>query len=131
MASISMETKDFDRLADAIAKFGDEAEQEINKYLHGKGGDKIGKSIHAYLPVSGRTWKGKKASAKSADPFRKTGGNLEVKVHTKNAYHYLYFPDDGSNTRRHYGDQRFMQRGAESVQSEIGSEIINKLINNF
>lgn len=131
MAFISMEAKDFDRLTDAIAKFGDGAEREINKYLHEKGGDKIGKSIHGYLPASGRTWKGKKAPAQSVDPFKKTGGNLEVKVHTKSAYHYLYFPDDGSNTRRHFGDQRFMQKGAEGVQSEIGSEIINQLINNF
>lgn len=130
MSMFSLDAKGFDQVTELIGKFADgrNAETTINQYLHGEGARKISDSIVAKLPTSGRTWKGKKAPAKTGDPFRQTASNLVVKIHTKGNYHYLYFPDDGSDTNRHYGNQRFMIIGAVEVQDEVADDIINKLL---
>ncbi len=126
-----MDVRDFDRISDVISEFADssEAEQIINEYLREDGGELIKQKIHEMLPVSGRKpWKGKKTAAKATEPFRKTAGNLSVKVHTKSAYHYLYFPDDGSDTERHYGNQQFMFDGASQSSETIANEVIEELV---
>lgn len=126
-----MDVRDFDRILDVLSEFADgsEAEQIINEYLREDGGELIKQKIHERLPVSGRKpWKGKKTAAKATDPFRKTAGNLSVKVHTKSAYHYLYFPDDGSDTERHYGNQQFMFDGASQSSETIADEVIEELV---
>lgn len=130
MSYFSLDVTQFERVADKAMEFSDGAVAEsiINDYLGGEGGDIIKERIRGLLPVSGRHWKGKKAAAKSTNPFRKTPGNLSVKIHTKGAYHYLYFPDDGSSTEKHYGNQQFMFEGASKSSDEIAEEIINRLI---
>lgn len=130
MSMFGLDAKDFDRITELIGKFADGAgaERVINDYLHGDGAKKIMEAITGLLPVSGRTWRGKTAPAKTGSPFRQTDSNLAVKVHTKGNYHYLYFPDDGADTIKHYGNQQFMFRGAEEVQEEIADNIINKLL---
>lgn len=70
-----------------------------------------------------------KAAASQTDPLKPEGGNLSVVVRTKYGYHYLYFPDDGSNTERHEGNQQFMFKGAEGVADEVVNGIIDKLVN--
>jgi len=131
MATVSIDSKSFEKVVDAIQKFGEGAEAEINKYLPGEGGEVIKKNIQSRLPTSGRTWSGKSPAAKSIDPFRKIGANLAVEVLATNAYKYLYFPDDGSSTKNHYGGQEFMQRGAEDSTEEITDNIINKILQKF
>ncbi len=130
MSYFELDTRQCDEIIKAIENFADgsEAESIINEYLAEEGGDLLKQSIHDLLPVSGRTWKGKKRAAKSTDPFKKTGGNLSVKISTIGAYHYLYFPDDGSNTERHRGDQQFMFEGAMNKSDEIANEIIERLL---
>lgn len=130
MSYFYLDTKEIDRVAQTIEKFSDRsvAEQIINDYLANEGGKKIKEYIRAILPVSGRTWNGKKAAASQTDPFRIQGENLAVKVYTKSSYHYLYFPDDGSNTRHHRGDQQFMFHGAEKAEDEIVNGVIDKLV---
>lgn len=131
MSYFEVDVRDFERIVDVVGNFSDgsEAENVINTYLAGVGGDLIKEKIHDKLPVSGRTWPSRKnAPAKSVDPFRKTAGNLSVKIHTKGAYHYLYFPDDGSDTNRHYGNQQFMFEGASDASEEIANQIIEKLL---
>jgi len=130
VASFEIDVKQFEEVTEQIIRFADrnEAIDLIDSYLTGEGGDLIKQGIHDLLPVSGRKWRGKKAAAKSTDPFKKTPGSLSVRVHTTGNYHYLYFPDDGSSTIRHYGDQQFMLQGAEDKAENIGTHIINKLI---
>ncbi len=130
MSYFELDTRQYEAVIEQVEKFADgsEAEEIINEYLAGEGGDLISKKIHDLLPVSGRNWRGKKAAAKSTDPFRKTAGNLSVKVHTKSGYHYLYFPDDGSNTNHHYGNQQFMFDGASGASNEIANEVIERLV---
>lgn len=130
MSYFYLDTKEFDKVATAIENFSDRsvAEQIINDYLVDDGGKKIKEYIRAILPVSGRTWNGKKVAASQTDPFRIQGENLAVKVYTKSSYHYLYFPDDGSNTRHHRGDQQFMFHGAEKAEDEIVNGVIDKLV---
>lgn len=130
MSYFYLDAKEFDKVAQTIEKYSDRsvAEQIINDYLANEGGKKIKEYIRAILPVSGRTWNGKKAAASQTDPFRIQGENLAVKVYAKGNYHYLYFPDDGSNTRRHRGDQQFMFRGGEKAGDEIVNGVIDKLV---
>lgn len=130
MSYFEMDTRSMEKVTDTIMRFSDgrEAERIINDYLAGEGGDLLKESIHEILPVSGRTWAGKKTAAKATDPFKKTPGNLSVKIHTKGNYHYLYFPDDGSDTIHHYGNKQFMFDGASKKSEEIGDKIIEKLL---
>lgn len=122
---------DFDKLQEAIKQFQGNAEEVINGVLHNEGAELIQESIRQFMPVSGAMWKGKKAAAKSANSMRNTDGNLSVTVRSAKAYQYLYFPDDGSNTRRHAGGQQFFLKGAEAVTDDILDRCIGKLINNF
>ena len=130
MSYFYLDAKEFDKVTQMIEKFSDRsvAEQIINDYLANEGGKKIKEYIRAILPVSGRIWNGKKAAASQTDPFRIQGENLAVKVYTKGNYHYLYFPDDGSNTRHHRGNQQFMFHGAEKAGDEIVNGVIDKLV---
>lgn len=131
MSYFYFEAKEFEKILDVVEKFADgaEAEKIINEYLHEEGGKQIKEKIRSLLPVSGRTWNGKKAAASQTDPLKPEGGNLSVVVRTKYGYHYLYFPDDGSNTERHEGNQQFMFKGAEGVADEVVNGIIDKLVN--
>lgn len=118
----------FDQLLDKMKAFQGNDEEVINEVLWGQAGELIMESITGLLPRSGRTWQGKKKAAADAAPFTQTNENLGVIVRTKKAYNYLYFPDDGSTTRKHQGNQRFMIRGAENEQEHIINLCIAKLI---
>lgn len=130
MSYFYVDMKEFEKVMAAIERFTDKtaAEQTINNYLANEGGKKIKEQIRSMLPVSGRTWNGKRAAASSVDPFQIQGGNLSVRVYTKKSYQYLYFPDDGSNTKHHQGNQQFMFRGAEKSSDEIVNEMIDELL---
>lgn len=131
MSYFTMDAKQVDKIFDAIKEFaeGREAERIVNNYLQGEGGDIISEQIHSILPVSGRKWKGKAAAASSVMPFKKESKkNLTVTIKTKSKYHYLYFPDDGSSTTHHFGNQQFMFDGASRKAEEIGDTILERLI---
>lgn len=131
MSYFELDVKQAEKVMETVLKFGDgkEAEKIINDYLRKEGGDIIKEGIHTILPVSGRKpWKGKEPAAKSTDPFQKRSENLGITIRTKSTHHYLYFPDDGSNTLRHQGNQQFMFEGASRKAEEIGNAIIEKLV---
>lgn len=130
MSSFYLDVREFERVTEAVKKFSDgaEAKRIINDYLHKEGGEILKENIRKILPVSGRTWKGKKTAASRTDPFVIKEANLAVIVKTKGAYHYLYFPDDGSNTQHHHGNQQFMFHGAEDSEEKIVNEVIDKLV---
>lgn len=127
MAKFTLSNEAFERLENTLKNYEGDAEKRINEVLWNEGGDIIEERINKLLPVSGRTWRGKKKAAKFAEPFTRTQENLAVIVKTKSAYNYLYFPDDGTNTRKHAGEQYFMHGGAIDAQDEIIDRCIVKL----
>lgn len=131
MGNLDINITEFDRLQNAMKEFQDNAETTINDVLHNQAGQLIQDSVRRLIPMSGRTWKGKKAPAKTSNSLRSINGNLEVTVKSTKRYQYLYFPDDGTNTRKHVGNQQFFRKGGEAVKDEIIERCINKLTNNF
>jgi len=95
--------------------------------LENEAPEAIKDKIKPLLPASGRTWRGKKKAASLANPFKHENEMLAVTVKTVPRYGYLYFPDDGSNTKRHAGLQDFMGRGAEAAAPEILDTVLGKL----
>lgn len=128
MSVINISDDSFDFLEQAIKEYGDGAEDVISEILHGYGAERIDEEIKLVLPESGRTWKGKKAAAKRTNPFTSLDENLAVTVKNKAAYSYLYFPNDGSDTRNHIGGQEFMWRGALAAQGDIIDRCLDQLV---
>lgn len=118
-------------LQQTISQLKEEGEKIVTNILHNEGAEEIEKAIRPLIPESGRKWKNKKQAAKKARNairYRKQeSGNLTVVVGTTNNYHYLYFPNDGENTKNHYGNQHFMARGAESKVGKIIDICIEQL----
>lgn len=132
MASFTMDYSEVDSLSTAMQQYGDGALREINDVLHGEGGEKIKEAIQLLLPVSGRTWKGKKAPASAANSLQQVNNEqLAVTIKSRTAYNYLYFPDDGSNTLHHAGGQHFFQTGAEDTADQIIEMCVGKLTEGF
>lgn len=131
MSVLSMNTADIEKLQAAMKEYQGDVESTINDVLHNDGGELVQDSIRRLIPASGKTWKGKAPAAKSSKSLTSVNTNLAVTVTTTKKYQYLYFPDDGTNTRRHVGNQRFFEKGGEAVKDEIIERCISKLINNF
>ena len=118
-----------EKLLEAMKAYQGDVETTINDVLHNQGGELIQGSIQRFIPVSNKTWKGKAPAAKKSKSLQNINENLAVTVTTTKKYQYLYFPDDGTNTRRHIGNQRFFEKGGEAVKDEIIERCISKLIN--
>ena len=130
--TLQLSQVEFDKLTEFMHEYQMHAVKHINDILWNEGASLIQSSIQQLLPESGRTWRGKKPAAKRAAPFTVTDkAALSVEVGTKKAYHYLYFPDDGSTTRKHAGNQQFMLRGAEMEQPEILDLCVARLTQEF
>lgn len=129
--NVTLDAKSFEQLQERMTKYGAGLGQIIDEVLHGEGAKLITDEIMRLLPVSGRRWSGKPLGAKSAMPFQQKNDSLSVTIHTKKQYNYLYFPDDGTNTRRHAGERYFMNQGAENVSGEIINLCVKKLIDKF
>lgn len=131
MSKFELIAGEYERLSDAMSAHTGNTESVINEVLHTEAAELISDEIQSLLPISGRTWKGKRQAAHQAHPFSQENGNLSVTIKTKSSYNYLYFPDDGSNTKRHAGNQQFMMRGTENKTSEIIDRCITSLVKNF
>lgn len=131
-ADFTLDTSQFDRLKQAMSRYSGYAGREIDDVLHNEGGKLINDEIMRLLPASGRTWQGKAPAAKNTQPFIQENDSLSVTIKTKSAYNYLYFPDDGTNTRRHVGykgkPREFMLTGAENQTAKILDLCISRLI---
>lgn len=114
-----------------MKRFPSGAENAINAVLHEDGGALIADEIRRLMPVSGKTWNGKKPSAKMGKSLKQENHNLAVTIRTTSDYHYLYFPDDGTNSYRHVGNKQFFLHGAEGQQTEIIDRCINRLVAEF
>lgn len=111
-----------------IGEYGDKARRAINDVLHDDAPSAVKKNIIPLIHDSGRKWKGKVAPASRSQPFREEKGNLSLTIKSKPSYGYLYFPDDGSNTRKHAGNQQFMKRGGDQSINRIVELCIKKII---
>lgn len=131
MAVFRMNDEDFAKLQTAIENFPGDAEAGINEILHNEGSQAIQEAVRRLMPMSGKSWKGKNPPAKTSKSLRDKKENLSVTVRTSKNYQYLYFPDDGINTRRHVGNQRFFLRGGEAAKNEIIERCITKLTTDF
>lgn len=131
MSRFDLHINEFDDLQQAMKNFQGNTEETINDVLHNEAGELIKDAIKLLMPESGKTWKGKKKAAKHANSLTTKKENLAVTVKTTNSYHYLYFPDDGTTTRRHVGNQEFFRRGGESQREEIKDRCIRRLVNDF
>ena len=131
MADFKLELSGIDRLAEAMNHYAGNAEKSINDVLHNEAGDIIQNSIRLLIPESGAKWKGKAPPAKGGNSLRNMVGNLFVDVTTTKRYQYLYFPDDGSSTTSHAGNQQFFYRGGEAVKDEVIDRCIERLVNDF
>lgn len=129
----SIDYQELDKIENLFNEFPDTAKAAVNNILHSDiAVDMVEDNIQKLLPSSGRHWKGKGAAAASTQPFRK-GPNelLTLIVRSKTKYNYLYFPDDGSNTVHHMGNQHFMQHGAENSLGAIADLCTANVINEF
>lgn len=128
MSRLTLNAEEFDRVLKAIEQYPGNAERVINDVLHGTGAELIQERIRKYMPVSDKKKGAHAVDSKSLTPV---GSSLAVTVKSTNKYHYLYFPDDGTNTRRHVGNQQFFLRGAEDASGEIVDIITEKLTQSF
>lgn len=133
MANFELEYDELKGLTEKIEEYGVEAYKIINDVIHKEGADLIKNDITLLIPRSGRTWKGKGRSASQAMPgaFKQKNEEFAVTIAPRKKYHYLYFPDDGSDTKRHAGNQHFMLRGAENASSKVIDLCIGKLTEGF
>lgn len=130
-AYFELDAKQIDRLATAMQNYAGHAGHIVNDVLHNEGGQLIHDEIKRLMPVSGKDWKGKATAAKKANSLQIDKGTLSVTVRSKSKYSYLYFPDDGSNTKRHVGNQQFFRRGGENKTEEIIDRCVGRLVSDF
>lgn len=132
MARMEINATEYEQLLGAMENYAGDVTRVINGVLHGEGYDLSESEIRKLIPVSNRNWKGKKAGAKAAkNSLRKIAEPLAVTVATSTNYSYLYFPDDGSNTRHHAGNQQFFWYGGENAIDDIVERCIEKLTDDF
>ena len=112
-----------DSLVDDFASYPELIGPAIDGVLHNDGAKLIKEGIDAFIPRSGRRWRGKGAPARGAEWQRVDTAPLSVTVATSTKYHYLYFPDDGSNTRRHVGNRQMFRRGLEAAAPTVVEKI--------
>lgn len=128
MSRLTLNADEFDRVLKAIEQFPGNAERAINDVLHGSGAELIQERIRKYMPVSDKK---KGSHAVDSASLTSIGSNLAVTTKSTKKFNYLYFPDDGTNTRRHVGNQQFFLRGAEDASGEIVDLLTEKLTQSF
>jgi hypothetical protein len=111
-------------LVEMITNYQGDAEKAINRVLLNAGAEQIKKDINIYMPRSDR--KLTKSHTRHAKDMSKnlrqeavTGQQLAVRIRSMPKTQYLYFPDDGSNTKRHAGQQHFMYKGAVKARERV------------
>lgn len=131
MANFSIDYMNIQRLEKALRESKGNTEQTINEVLHEEAYPIFADSIKGIMPVSGRNWKGKRPPAKQSKSLQKKVGNLWVSITSSSFYNYLYFPDDGTNTRRHVGDQQFFYKGVKAQENEVIEMCVGRLVDNL
>lgn len=125
---LGLDYTQIEQLQKAMQQYQGNTENAINDVLHNYAGDRAQKEIYMLMP---RSHKKKGKHAKDAKSLSNITGNLSVTITAKGKWHYLYFPDDGTNTRRHVGNQRFFERGGKRAEDDIVNRCIAQLVNDF
>lgn len=120
-----LKSKDIEELETAIKNYRENADRKITNYLHSTGYDILSLSIQNLIPVSNRHKKHARNQKALMDREKKS--ELEVTVGTVSNYHYLYFPDDGTNTKTHVGNKHFFLDGAVLKEPEIINDLLEEL----
>lgn len=129
--TFTIDQEDFDRLAAAMDTYGPGSADRVSEVVQDSG-DYIRDRIDPLIHASGRTFKGHRSGVKGTDwALYTTGEPLTIVVRARPTRRYLYFPDDGSNTKRHYGGQQFMYRGAQAAAPGILSRAVDALLEEF
>lgn len=123
-----VEFAEVEKLQQAMKNYQGDTEDAINDVLHNYAGDRAQEDIVRLMPVSSKKTG---AHAKYSNSLRNVLGNLSVTVTTKGDFGYLYFPDDGTNTRRHVGNQQFFARGGDAAMNDIVERCVTRLTNEF
>lgn len=128
-----IDVRAFDSLHQALKEYTGNAENAINEILHSEEVGQLAQdSIRRLMPRSQvNPWKGKKPHAKDSKSMVNRKSNLSLTIATSKNYQYLYFPNDGTTTRRHVGNQQFFERGGEAVTDDIIKRCISNLTNNL
>lgn len=133
MASVDLSA--FLALEDYVARYGAGTGQVVDEVLHGEGALKAKRSIPEFIRPSGRRWRGK-APSMARNPamgerLSQDDAPMQVTIAARGRYGYLYFPNDGSSTRRHAGGQAFMERGVQAAAPEVAEDIASALADAF
>jgi len=129
--TFSLDDTDFERMAQAMANYGEDGAERVSEVIHSSG-DLIRERIDPLIHSSGRTFKGHRSGVRGTKwAHYLTGEPLAITVRAITSRQYLYFPDDGSNTVRHYGNQQFMMRGTEAAAPEIITRSLDALVEKF
>lgn len=125
---LTINYSELDELHNKMREYQGNTERVVNDVLHNYAGNRAQEDIYRLMPVSDKK-KGK--HAKNSKSLSNVNENLAVTVTARGKWHYLYFPDDGSNTRRHVGNQQFFAHGGEAAQDDIVARCVERLTNDF
>ena len=134
MSRVHVEFDGVEQLSKRIADFGEGAGQIIQGVYDDFAAKEIKGNIVPLIHPSGRVFKGHRQGARSAGPdkvFRHRVSDLSLIVSTNRAFGYLYFPDDGSTSKRHAGQQHFMDRGLQQSVDDIVERCVSALAKDF
>lgn len=127
-----MDVSQIDKLQKAMKQYSGNTEKVINDVLHNEVSEMVQESIRNLIPVSNvKPWSGKLPHAKNSKSLTDQKGNLSLTVKTTKRYQYLYFPDDGTSTKNHAGNQQFFKKGGEAKQDEIIDRCVLRLTESF
>lgn len=132
MSTLKIDTSGFEKMQQAIKDFEGDVEKEINAVLHEEASPLIQEAVRMLMPRSHvKRWNGKLPHAKDSKSLTDVKDNLSITVKSAKKYQYLYFPDDGTSTKHHAGNQQFFKRGGESQSDEIINRCISRLVDDF
>lgn len=134
MSVINVEYDGITQIQERMQRFGDGSGRVIQGVYENFAAKDIKENVLPLVHASGRTFKGHRQSAKAAGAekvFSHQVQDLSLIVRSVSRFGYLYFPDDGSNTKRHAGRQNFMGRGLERSTDAIIERCLAALTEDF
>lgn len=129
MSIFSMDASDIEKIQQKIIDFGEGAEEVLNNYLMNEANAMFNSAIVNLIPVSDRN----KKHAKYSDPIKgEQDRTLELYMHSKKAYNYLYFPQTATGVRfLGKAPNDFMGKGVEAEMDNVVNGMLDVLIKSF
>ncbi len=125
--SAEVDYGEWEALEEAMKAYEGDVEKKVNGYLHGKGYEAFEKAIRNAMPQSDRKGKTRHAKTSKSIQDKYPSANLTLTIASKKPFGYLYFPNDGSNTKHHYGNQQFFERGVEQKTNQVIEDMVELL----